>query len=263
MPDFEFHPLAELFPLIEGAEFAALVVSIKESGQREAIVTLTNKILDGRNRYRACLEAGVMPITMPYTGADPVKFVLDMNLRRRHLNESQRAMIAAALCTLAPGQRADYASKAAAVDITTAAISATAAAAMLNVSRDIVVNAKRILNSGTPEEIAGVKEGKLAAGPTADKVRARVPRKPGTIQEERTEIGRQHAQIYQQARDAMDALSGLPHPADVARLIRTKPQYVKRIGPKIPMALKWVVEFSEAWNRETSNARNDGDSNGK
>src|ERR1700690_225381 len=140
MPDLEFHPLAELFPLIEGAEFAALVASIKENGQREAIVTLANKILDGRNRYRACIEAGVMPITMPYTGADPVKFVLDMNLRRRHLNEGQRAMIAAALCTLVPGQRVDYASKAAAVVIPTAAIiSQSTAAAMLNVSRDIVV----------------------------------------------------------------------------------------------------------------------------
>ena len=57
----ESHPLASLFPMIEGAEFDDLVADIKANGQREDIVLLDGKVLDGRNRYQACLAAGIAP----------------------------------------------------------------------------------------------------------------------------------------------------------------------------------------------------------
>jgi ParB-like chromosome segregation protein Spo0J len=71
----EFHPIADVFPLMEGEEFAELVQSIKENGQRDAIVTFNELILDGRNRYRACQEAGVEPIVEEYGGDDPLGYV--------------------------------------------------------------------------------------------------------------------------------------------------------------------------------------------
>jgi ParB-like chromosome segregation protein Spo0J len=60
----DFHPLADLFPLIDGAEFDDLVADIRAHGQREEIVLLQNKVLDGRNRYRAC-RAAAAPLTFP------------------------------------------------------------------------------------------------------------------------------------------------------------------------------------------------------
>jgi predicted NUDIX family phosphoesterase len=64
------------------------------------MVLFESKILDGRNRYRACLEAGVGHHTQTYMGADPLAYVLAQNLHRRHLNESQRSMVAARLATM-------------------------------------------------------------------------------------------------------------------------------------------------------------------
>ena len=55
------HPLADLLPLIHGVEFDALVEDIREHGLRVPITIFDGKVLDGRNRVRACDAAGVEP----------------------------------------------------------------------------------------------------------------------------------------------------------------------------------------------------------
>src|SRR5262249_35403475 len=88
--ELEFHPAANLFPLLEedSAEFKELVEDIKAHGQQLPILTFEGKILDGRNRYRACRAAGVKPEigdVLLKDGQGPVDFVLSLNERRRHL----------------------------------------------------------------------------------------------------------------------------------------------------------------------------------
>ena len=74
---------------MEGREFDDLVADIKVHGLIEPIVIYQNKILDGRNRYRACEAAGVnyRANTIIETEFDRLSFVISCNLKRRHLNE--------------------------------------------------------------------------------------------------------------------------------------------------------------------------------
>ena len=90
----DFHPAADIFPLLEGDEFQALKTDIAEQGQLDPIWVYQNQILDGRNRYRACQELGIETVTKAWSGTDPLKFVLSMNLHRRQLTAGQRAFVA-------------------------------------------------------------------------------------------------------------------------------------------------------------------------
>lgn len=92
--ELKFHPLAELFPLMEGEEFEAFADDIEANGQRDPIWLLNGDIIDGRNRYLACKDRGIDPRTEDYKGTDALGFVLSKNLHRRHLTTSQRALIA-------------------------------------------------------------------------------------------------------------------------------------------------------------------------
>lgn len=93
------HPAADLFPMLTGTDLAELAEDIKQHGLIEPIWLYDNPehgrvILDGRNRLAACKLAGVEPRTRVYTGADPIRFSLSLNEKRRHLNQGQRAMLA-------------------------------------------------------------------------------------------------------------------------------------------------------------------------
>jgi len=94
----EFHPLADAFPLLEGEEFEELVEDIAANGLHEEIVIHEDKILDGRNRYRACRETGVVPRYKDFDGDDPAAYVISANIHRRHLKaEEQRPLIEAVI----------------------------------------------------------------------------------------------------------------------------------------------------------------------
>ena len=84
-----YHKASCMFPLTKGAEFAALVDDIKARGLVHPIVLYENRILDGRDRYRACRRAGVAPRYETFNGDDPVAYVISANILRRHLTRAQ------------------------------------------------------------------------------------------------------------------------------------------------------------------------------
>lgn len=68
--------------------------------------SLDGKILDGWNRYRACLELGIESSFREWAGecGTPVEFVIARNLERHHYTEPERAFIATRLATLEQGR---------------------------------------------------------------------------------------------------------------------------------------------------------------
>jgi hypothetical protein len=119
-----FHPLAGIFPLLEGAEFEQLVADIKHNGLREKIDTYEGKIVDGRNRYRALQQLGIDPSAEPdkyfrkalYTHTvggevaaheqsndDRMRaYIVSKNAHRRHLTAEQKRDAIASLLKAAP-----------------------------------------------------------------------------------------------------------------------------------------------------------------
>ena len=155
-----FHPLANIFPLIEGAAFDDLVADIREHGVREPVWLYEEQILDGRNRWRAAEVAGVDCQTRVYAGDEPVQFVLSLNLHRRHLSESQRAMVGAKLANLGHGQRSDRS-----IDLST---TQPQAAEMLNVSVPSIKRARDVIAGGSPELVHAVEAGNVSVSAAAD-----------------------------------------------------------------------------------------------
>lgn len=94
-PNIPFHEVAEIFPLMRGEEFVALKQDIRANGLREPIWTYQGKIIDGRNRFRACQETGTDPVFREWDGVGSlVAFVISLNLHRRHLDSGQKAACA-------------------------------------------------------------------------------------------------------------------------------------------------------------------------
>lgn len=92
MTEKDFHPVANIFPLMSGDELQALVDDISLHGLQEPIWRHEGKIIDGRNRFIACLKAGVSPKYRDWDGKGSlVEFVVSLNLHRRHLSSGQRA----------------------------------------------------------------------------------------------------------------------------------------------------------------------------
>jgi hypothetical protein len=90
----QLHPVVNLFPPMAEDEYEALKADLAANGQQEAIWLHDGRVIDGRNRLRACTELGIEPKTKEWDGTgSPVKFVVSVNLHRRHLTGWQKAAV--------------------------------------------------------------------------------------------------------------------------------------------------------------------------
>jgi ParB-like chromosome segregation protein Spo0J len=245
------HPAADVLPLMVGEEFDALIADIRDHGLREPITLHPDgSILDGRNRYRACHRLGVEPRTKVWQGQPGTEaaFVISMNLQRRHLDASQRAMLAAKLANLRVGRPAENRS----ID----PISITEAANLLAVSEPTVKRARAVLDHGTPEQIAAVEAGEVSVSAAAKAVATSKPKRKPQTRTEKLErkhaMQRERARYWNQLSEALDVLSGLPDPADILPAV---PAHTGRtLSDKLPAAIKWLTAFQEKWSSHDRSA---------
>lgn len=194
--DIRVHPAAELFPLIEGREFASLVEDIEEHGLHDPVVfTPDGQLLDGRNRWRACKMLGRTP-DRRVEPSEPYAFVVSANIHRRHLDDTQRGMIAARIAERRHGQRKDPSRPIVdSADVVAgqrpdASSEATApkgplppshsqAAELLKVSRSMVQRGREVLKKGQPALVDAVEQGKVPMATAA-----RVAAEPAEVQQD-------------------------------------------------------------------------------
>jgi hypothetical protein len=101
------HPLADMFPMIEGPAFETLKASIATNGIRDPIDLFEGKILDGRNRYKAGKEGGhrFTPANFAEfkgTLAAAEQYVIDKNVHRRQLSDDDKKALVRLMFTKHP-----------------------------------------------------------------------------------------------------------------------------------------------------------------
>lgn len=163
---------------MEADRLQELATDIVQHGLQIPIVLFNGQILDGRNRYLACREAGVTPLFEEFKGSDPVAFVISLNARRRDLTESQRAVIALHYLPLQEeqaskrkraGVKADHS-----VGLREGGKAAGMVAKQMNISEAYVEQAKRIQKKA-PEKLEEIRNGKTTINAVMKDLRKEKP----------------------------------------------------------------------------------------
>jgi site-specific DNA-methyltransferase (adenine-specific) len=86
LTELKNHPAADAWPMMDQDRYEDLALDIDINGQQDPITLCEGMILDGRNRYRACIALGIEPLTRDYVG-DPWAFSWSMNGARRDIED--------------------------------------------------------------------------------------------------------------------------------------------------------------------------------
>lgn len=152
--DLPFHPDTAIVPRMTVQERKELTDDMTTHGQRDAIKVYQGQIVDGRERYEICMTLGMAPkieeIDLPQH-ATIRDVVLSFNYHRRHLTDSQRAMIAARMSNTFLGANQSTEGK----------LTQKEAAAACQTSADSLQRARKVLNFGNGSLIEAVLEGRL------------------------------------------------------------------------------------------------------
>lgn len=176
----ESHNLAALIPPMSADEFSSLKADIAQRGLVDPIVLYEGKVLDGRHRYRACVETSTEPQFRDFDGSDPVSYVISLNVHRRHLSASQKGVVALNVESEFAKQAAENLEKAGQIagqglsyggDPINPVHAADKAAAVVGVSQGYVSGAKKIQKEA-PDLIDDISAGTITI-PEAKKIMKR------------------------------------------------------------------------------------------
>jgi hypothetical protein len=147
----EYHEYANIYRMLPDSELTSMAEDIKAKRQLLPITSYEGKILDGRNRYRACQIAGVDPWIEEYTGDDPLGLIASLNDHRRHDSDNERAMVGARMANLVRGGDGGIHKSNKPMGGLAPAITQERAAELSGSSVKNIQRAKPIVQSGIPE----------------------------------------------------------------------------------------------------------------
>jgi N6-adenosine-specific RNA methylase IME4 len=147
--------------------FEELKQDIRENGQKMAITRQDGKIIDGRHRYKACLELGIEPRFEELDGKESyIAFCIAANLKRRHLTEFDKVEVAQKIGMFPVGSNQHTAG---------AGRSQGEMAVLLKTSPDTLQRGKKILNKGSENLKSAVRRGDVSV--TVGAMMADLPQK--------------------------------------------------------------------------------------
>jgi ParB-like chromosome segregation protein Spo0J len=161
----EVHPLTQIVPEMPPKQYAALKSDIKQRGVIVPVLRYEGKLFDGRGRWRACKELGIKCPVRDYDGTNPVADIISLNVVRRHLTTSQRALIAAHLANLKHG--GDRKSRDRDANLQLEKVTIQRSAELLSVSVRSVEAARKVLSEGDADLVAAVDAGKMSVSKAA------------------------------------------------------------------------------------------------
>lgn len=243
MNELKLHPFCLAFPEATAEERLTIKNSINTRGQHEPIVLFGGEILDGRTRYHACRELKIPPQFRQFDpvkdGPDPLQWVIDRNLNRRHLTVGQRAALGVSLTKLAAEHAAaekeknasqattpvgppadndedlpEFLTKPAAPETAGKPLTQEQAAAAMGVSPKSV-GAAANLAKNDPERFQAVKDGKTSLHAAVEESKADAAKQDQGI------LGKQTGTIPNQYRTECADMLAASHGDKFAEAIRT------------------------------------------
>ena len=253
----ERHQLSAAFPDMPDEDFQDLLESIKAHGQREPITTYENKILDGWHRFRACLQLDINPSFHEYDGQDPVSYVIDLNLHRRHLSPAQKAM-AVVTCSTWAGKGTPLRK----YQIPPAGgITSKEMAKRAGVGTRTVERAKEVVTKGDKETVEKVKKGALTLSealklidekdPSSKPPKPVEPRLPAAVSIEKyQELFKQHEALKALYQEQQDNAEELAKEVEILESLRNSEHYPKL--RELQAMVDNLTQARDSWQREAA-----------
>ncbi len=203
---YQVHPACEVFPAPSKDELRKLADDIDANGLEVPIQTRhvagadggRTYVIDGRSRLDAMESLGwqIVNVKGEWIGAlagkvehragrtheQIVAEVISLNITRRHLNESQRAMIAAKLANMRQGARTDLEPSANLPEV-----SQPQAAKLFKVGERSVRAAKKVMREGSAAQVeaitSGAKSVSKAVGELKHTRKTKLPKKEKSLED--------------------------------------------------------------------------------
>ena len=165
------HELAKVFPETGPEDYERIKQDMRDNGQQVPAWIYQGELLDGRTRQKVAKEEGMMLAVREWQGpGSALAFVLSLNLHRRHLNEGQRAMVAANIKTHFEEEARQRKRAGKALDLRANLPEGRPrkrAAKLLRVSPRTVETASKVIKRGSPELVQAVQEGMVSVAAAA------------------------------------------------------------------------------------------------